>query len=239
MEQRTNSFGMQQSVQPTQPIQSTPVGSANNVDALYQSNKSIQQFSRAYLTYLSKLLEQLDIDQIQRVCEMLVEAYEYDKQIFFIGNGGSAATASHFSTDLGKGTRAPGKKPFRAISLTDNVSYITAAGNDEGYDRIFTIQLEMLMNPGDLVVGITASGNSPNLVNAFEYAKTKGKTIGILGFDGGKLLALSDAAILVKTPKGEYGPVEDIHMVMDHLLTNYLMRVLREKDQLKRVHILK
>jgi D-sedoheptulose 7-phosphate isomerase len=145
--------------------------------------------------------------------------------VFFLGNGGSAATASHFAVDLGKGTKVRGARPFRALSLTDNQAFLTAQANDEGYDSAFVGQLEGLLRPGDVVVGITASGNSQNLIDAFTFARAHGATtVGLLGFDGGRLLALSDVAVVVRTPKGEYGPVEDLHLVIDHIVTNYLCR---------------
>jgi D-sedoheptulose 7-phosphate isomerase len=188
-------------------------------------------FSLSYLKYLTHIIESLDTQEIAKVIEILKEAHDHDRYIFFIGNGGSAATASHFAVDLGKGTKVHGVKPFKALSLTDNVAYMTAQSNDEGYDSVFVGQLENFMKPGDVVIGITASGNSPNLVEAFQYAREQGaKTVGILGFDGGKLQHLSDASIIVRTPKGEYGPVEDLHMVMDHLITNYLYRWMRHKE---------
>jgi D-sedoheptulose 7-phosphate isomerase len=119
----------------------------------------------------------------------------------------------------------PGARPFRAISLVDNQALLTAQANDEGYDSVFVAQLESLLRPGDVVLGITASGNSPNLIEAFSFARAHGAvTVGLLGFDGGRLRELSDVAVTVRTAKGEYGPVEDLHLVIDHIVTNYLAR---------------
>ena len=145
--------------------------------------------------------------------------------IFFIGNGGSAATASHFANDISIGTNDY-DKPFKAISLTDNVPILTALGNDFGFDEIFVRQLRVLGQPGDVVVGISASGNSANLLKAFEYAKKINiKTVAITGFDGGKLKTMADEGIHVPTGTKEYGPAEDAHMILNHLVGAYLMRI--------------
>jgi len=146
------------------------------------------------------------------------------RAVFFIGNGGSAATASHFANDISIGTRTGDKKPFRAVSLTDNVAVMTALANDEGYDRMFVDQLRVHMRAGDSLVAISASGNSPNLIEAVDYATSRGATvIGLTGFDGGKLREKSDISLHVPTAKGEYGPVEDVHMIFDHLIGSYLI----------------
>ncbi len=147
--------------------------------------------------------------------------------IFFIGNGGSAATASHFANDLAYGTNDY-DQPFRAISLTDNVPVLTALGNDFGYEDIFLRQLQVLAKKGDVLVGISASGNSANLVKAFDYALSVDiKTVAITAFDGGKIKALADEGIHVPTEPQEYGPAEDAHMVLDHLVSAYLMRLIK------------
>jgi D-sedoheptulose 7-phosphate isomerase len=156
----------------------------------------------------------------------VLEARDRGHRVFFIGNGGSAATASHFANDFAIGTRSP-EKPFRAISLTDNVAAITAIANDDGYDQIFVKQLEVLMEDGDVVVAISASGNSPSVVKALELANLRGNhTVALTGFEtGGAIAALAKTVIHVKTRKGEYGPVEDAHMFLDHLMGSYFNRV--------------
>jgi D-sedoheptulose 7-phosphate isomerase len=150
--------------------------------------------------------------------------------IFFIGNGGSAATASHFANDLQIGTRSP-DLPFKAISLSDNQAIITAVGNDFGYEEIFSKQLEALMEKGDLLVAISASGNSPNIVKGCLVAKQKScLVVGLTGFDGGQLKKLSNLNIHIPSQKGEYGPVEDLHMIVNHLIGSYLNReIIREQ----------
>ena len=154
-------------------------------------------------------------------------ARERGSRVFFIGNGGSAATASHFANDLAIGTRTL-EKPFRVISLTDNVAVMTAIGNDYGYEQIFLQQLKTVMDPHDVVVAISASGNSPNLLTAIEWANAHGAiTIGLTGFDGGRLASLAQQRVHIPSNKGEYGPVEDAHMILDHIVGNYLMLACR------------
>ena len=128
----------------------------------------------------------LDYAEIDRVVELLIDARDRGATIFFLGNGGSAATASHFANDMGVCASVEGKKPFRAISIVSNMAYVTCLGNDFGYENIFVGQLRNLMRPGDIVVGISASGNSPNAVKALEYANEHGATsVAIVGFYGG------------------------------------------------------
>jgi D-sedoheptulose 7-phosphate isomerase len=144
--------------------------------------------------------------------------------IFIMGNGGSASTATHFANDLGKGASRSGKLPFRVISLTDNVAWLTALANDEGYEHVFVRQLENHVRKGDLVIGISASGNSRNVLRALQFAKSRGAlTIGLVGFDGGKMHKMVDESLLVRAPVGAYGPVEDVHMILEHAITTCLM----------------
>jgi D-sedoheptulose 7-phosphate isomerase len=201
----------------------------NNVDKIYSDSSSIRDFSVSYVNYLKTLLDQLDHDSVVEFVEMMLEARSKGSKIIFIGNGGSAATASHFANDIGYGTRCY-DNPFKALSLTDNNAVLTAVGNDDGYDQIFKKQLQVLMENGDVVVAISASGNSPNLLRGIEYTKSKGnKSFGLVGFDGGEMLSLCDSSIHIKTPSGEYGPVEDLHMILDHLVGNYLLRFVKSE----------
>jgi D-sedoheptulose 7-phosphate isomerase len=161
-------------------------------------------------------------EEIKMFIETLLDARERGVMVFFIGNGGSAATASHFANDLAIGTRTLAK-PFRVLSLTDNHSVMTAIANDFGYEKVFSQQLQVLGKPGDVLVAISASGNSPNLLEAVAYAKSAGiRTVGITAFDGGKLKQAADCGIHVPTGLREYGPAEDAHMVLDHLIHGYL-----------------
>jgi D-sedoheptulose 7-phosphate isomerase len=198
----------------------------------YQSKGRINYFS-SYFAHVNELLTNLDLNNINRVVGCFLTARKNKKTIFFAGNGGSAATASHFAQDLGDVGRKSNKPGFKALSLTDNVSLISAIGNDYGYDKIFTIQLVELFSAGDVLVAISASGNSSNVINAVEFAKNAGgKTIGLIGFDGGKMKDLCDHIIHVKTDIGEYGPVEDVHMIMDHLITSNLIFMLSDESLL-------
>ena len=196
----------------------------NNLDKIYTKNPS--DFAKAYLEYLTKILENIDADAVGEFINVLLAARSRGATIFFIGNGGSAATASHFANDLSIGTNAY-EKPFRALSLTDNLAIITAIGNDFGYEEIFVRQMMILGREGDVLVGISASGNSPNLIRAFDHAKTIGiQTIAITAFDGGKMKNIADHSVHIPTGPKEYGPAEDAHMVLDHLIGAYLMRLI-------------
>jgi len=199
----------------------------NNIDQIYSESLSINDYSRSYIDYLSSVLNNISLTDIEKFVEVLLEARERESSIFFIGNGGSAATASHFANDIAIGTRTY-KKPFRAISLCDNQAVITAIANDDGYEKIFSQQLQVLLKKQDVVVAISASGNSPNLLDAIDTAKKMNTiTVGISAFDGGKMQEMVDISVHVPTEKGEYGPAEDAHMVLDHLVSNYLMRLVR------------
>ena len=194
----------------------------NNLDRIF--TKDPVAFAGAYLDYLTSVLKTIDAREIGQFIETLLDARERGATIFFIGNGGSTATASHFANDIAIGTNSY-EKPFRAVSLTDSNAIITAVGNDFGFEEIFVRQLRVLGRAGDVVVAISASGNSPNLIRAFDYAKSIGiKTVAITAFDGGKIKQIADEGVHVPTAPKEYGPAEDTHMVLDHLVGAYLMR---------------
>ena len=194
----------------------------NNLDRIF--TKDPVAFAGAYLDYLTSVLKTIDAREIGQFIETLLDARERGATIYFIGNGGSTATASHFANDIAIGTNSY-EKPFRAISLTDSNAIITAVGNDFGFEEIFVRQLRVLGRAGDVVVAISASGNSPNLLRAFDYAKSIGiKTVAITAFDGGKIKQMADEGVHVPTAPKEYGPAEDAHMVLDHLVGAYLMR---------------
>ena len=194
----------------------------NNLDRIF--TKDPVAFAEAYLDYLTSVLKTIDAREIGQFIETLLDARVRGATIYFIGNGGSAATASHFANDIAIGTNSY-EKPFRAVSLTDSNAIITAVGNDFGFEEIFVRQLRVLGRAGDVVVAISASGNSPNLIRAFDYAKSIGiKTVAITAFDGGKMKQIADEGVHVPTAPKEYGPAEDAHMVLDHLVGAYLMR---------------
>lgn len=201
----------------------------NRLEDLYRNRPDAAAFARGYLAYLTELLAQLDTAALAEFAEMLLAARERRARIFFLGNGGSAATASHFANDLSIGCKA-WEEPFFAVSLSDNVPALTAIANDEGYEQVFVQQLRAQMSPGDVVVAISASGNSPNVVNALEYANANGAyTVALTGFDGGALRTSADLVVHVPTNPGEYGPTEDVHMIFDHLVSSYLAQLCASK----------
>jgi len=177
-----------------------------------------------YVASLTDYIGRLDVDALLRIVERLRTARDGGAQVFIAGNGGSAATATHWVNDLGKATQKSGRTRFRVIGLADNISWFSALANDEGYERVFAGQLENLARPGDVLAVISASGNSPNLVRAVEHARAGGMTsIAFLGFDGGQLLQLVDEAFWVRTPPGEYGLVESMHSVACDIVTTCLI----------------
>jgi len=194
----------------------------NKIDSFFAED--IEQFSKSYFNYLKEIFDKIDLSEIRSFVEILLSARENGATIFFIGNGGSAATASHFANDLAFGTNEY-EKPFKVMSITDNVSVLTALGNDYGYDEIFIRQLKIYAKKGDVLVGISASGNSQNLIKAFEYAATADiKTVALSAFDGGIIKEIANYCVHIPTDINEYGPAEDLHMILDHLVGNYLMR---------------
>jgi len=196
----------------------------NTLETLWGGSATSLAYFNAYVKYLNRLLTTMDMDSVEAMVSCFLKARAGDKTIFFAGNGGSAATASHFAQDLTEVGRKAKVRSFRTMSLTDNVSFITAVANDYGYEKIFAVQMSELFKPGDVLVAISASGNSPNVVEAVKYARElKGVSIGLVGFDGGKLRTLCDHVVHVQTDKGEYGPVEDVHMILDHMISSYLI----------------
>jgi D-sedoheptulose 7-phosphate isomerase len=199
----------------------------NRIDKIYKNSDSIQKYCQSYFKYLNEVLISISLSEIEQFIATLLKARDQGAKIYFIGNGGSAATASHFANDIAIGTREY-DKPFKVISLCDNNAILTAISNDDGFDSVFSQQLQVLLNKGDVVVAISASGNSVNLLKAFDVAKQKGATtVGLSAFDGGKLKIEADISVHVPTGKSEYGPAEDAHMVLDHLVSNYLMRFIK------------
>jgi len=199
----------------------------NNIDKIFDLDAAI--FAKAYLEYISKVLNEISPVEVGIFVNSLLDARRRGCTIFFAGNGGSAATCSHFANDLAIGTNSY-QRPFRALALTDNVAIITAIGNDFGYEDIFWRQLQVLGHAGDIIVGISASGNSPNLLRCFEVAKEMDiKTIALTAFDGGKMRLFADEGIHVSTGMKEYGPAEDAHMILDHLVASYLIRLVKQE----------
>jgi D-sedoheptulose 7-phosphate isomerase len=178
--------------------------------------------AKEYLERVRGLLDALPA-QAERFVDVLFEAFERGSTVFLAGNGGSAANASHFGQDLAKGTLASmeARRRFRVVPLTDNIGFITALANDEGYEAIFEQQLRNLARPGDLLVAISGSGNSPNVLRAVSYARSIGmKTIGVTGFDGGKLKQIADEGVHI--PVDDMGMTEALHSVVFHLAMSQL-----------------
>jgi len=193
--------------------------------------KSKEALLNLYKKNLIHVINGTNNTEISDFIDILINARERKSTIYFIGNGGSAATASHFANDISIGVKLT-DNPFRAISLCDNQSIITAIANDYGYEYIFSKQLSVLLKKDDVVVAISASGNSQNLLNALNVAKDKGAiSVGLSAFDGGKLKEMADISVHVSTEQGEYGPAEDAHMMLDHLVTSYLMNIVAEQPK--------
>ncbi len=203
----------------------------NNLDRMMEEAQDFKSFAQSYFSYLAKLCQGLDLKALDAFRKHLQEARREQRTVFVIGNGGSAATASHMANDLGFGVRRHVKQPLKVLSLTDNLSTMTALANDVGYEQVFVRQLQLYAKPKDVLIVISASGNSKNLLEAARWFKrSKGTVLGLLGFDGGKLLKLCAAAVVVRTPVGEYGPVEDVHMILDHLLHTWFWTKERRQD---------
>ncbi len=179
-----------------------------------------------YISVLQQTMDQLPLQLIADVIGVLQHARMQGNQVFIMGNGGSASTASHFVCDLAKNTRHEGLPHFRAVGLTDNMALFSAYANDEGYENVFSQQLANLIKPGDVVIGISASGNSKNVINAIEEAqKHNVTTIGFTGFDGGRLGEIVNINIHVQSNIIEH--VEDIHLMLEHII----IKVIKEEIQ--------
>jgi D-sedoheptulose 7-phosphate isomerase len=181
------------------------------------------------IDYLNQLKELLDIfphDRFNEIVEILMSAYKNDKQIFIMGNGGSGSTASHFACDINKGSCFDLEKKFKVLCLNDNVPTILAYANDLSYEKIFLEQLKNFLQEGDVVIGISGSGNSENVLQAVSYAKENGAmTIGLSGFDGGKLARIADFPLVAAIH--DMQKVEDIHMIVVHMLMQQFCKTLQ------------
>jgi len=179
-----------------------------------------------YFGVLKNTIDHLNRDDIRKFADLLLETKEKNKKVIIFGNGGSAATASHFACDINKGVSYNRTNRFKVLSLTDNIPTILAYSNDISYDVIFIEQLKNLLEPEDIVIGISGSGNSINVIKAIEYASSQGNTtIGITGYDGGKLKEIADLSINANVNDMQIS--EDIHMILVHVL----MRILCSRDE--------
>ena len=181
--------------------------------------------ARAYLERVGQEIRRLDLAQVEKLSGLIESAYHAGRLVFIIGNGGSGANASHFCEDLAKCTLRDfeGQKRLRVLSLTDNVAWIMAVANDLSYERIFLEQLKNLASPGDLLLAISGSGNSPNVLGAVEWANAHGlTTVGITGFSGGKLRPLAHHGLHVDVD--DMGLVESLHLTVFHWVIDDLNR---------------
>lgn len=196
----------------------------NKLDHIFSSTSEPLEYARDYNRYLSHLLAEIETPAFNQYIHLLIETASKGGDIYIIGNGGSASTASHYANDINYGVRKI-DSGLKATSLTDNIAITTALANDYGYQYIFSKQLEKLLKPNDIVIAISASGNSQNIIKAVDVALDKGNTIvGISGFDGGYLAEHAQISLKVSSNKGEYGPVEDVHSIIGHITGTYLAR---------------
>ena len=182
----------------------------------------MEGFVANYIERNQKLLAELDPPQIARIIAEFVKARDTGKRIYAIGNGGSASTASHFVNDMGKGASIGREKRFKVIPLTDNVEWMTALSNDQCYEDVFVEQLRNFAEPGDVLLAISGSGNSENVLRAVRYANEAGcVTIGFTGFQGGKLRDLVQHGIVVGSD--HMGRIEDMHVILQHMICYFFM----------------
>lgn len=186
--------------------------------------------AKSYLRETSSVLERLSVETVDRIFTILCEAYRDDRQVILMGNGGSAALASHFAVDLGKGTVAPGRRRFRVVSIVDNTPVMTAYANDFSYADVFSEQIRSMARAGDVVIGVSGSGNSPNVLNGLKAAREAGATTVVLtGFKGGKAIDLADVTLVV--PSDDMQHIEDCHLMLTHLFMQAMSEQVRESGK--------
>lgn len=189
---------------------------------------NIPYAAKQYLTELKEVLDNFNLGQFEKIVNLVLNAYEDEKQIFTMGNGGSASTASHFACDLNKGCCTNLEKKIKMICLNDNIPTLLAFANDVSYDVVFVEQLKNFLNPGDLVIGISGSGNSENVIKAIHHAKqNNGHTIGFSGFSGGKLARMVDVSFVAKVD--DIQKIEDIHMILVHMIMQAIYSALQPR----------
>ncbi|MFA6317450.1 MAG: SIS domain-containing protein [Elusimicrobiota bacterium] len=183
-----------------------------------------EEFARWYRASCASAWDGVDVRKLSSIAKELLKVRDSGRKVLVMGNGGSAAIASHIAVDLSKTARVPGRPLIRAVALTDNVEFLTAVANDKSFDDIFVAKMESLLEPGDMALLISGSGNSANLIKAAKYARSRGaRTVALLGFDGGRLKGLVDLHLLV--PSDQYGVIEELHMGIGHILTFYVRQL--------------
>ena len=196
----------------------------NNIEKIFSESNNIQDFAKGYFNYLNNVLNNIDLKSLEHLVEVFEKARKNNMTIFVAGNGGSAATATTMANDIGFDIlkKTGTKTPFKVFALTDNNSVITAIANDVGYVNIFINQLKIHYREGDSLLVISASGNSENVIKSAEWVKSKGGDVfGFLGFTGEKLSSICDNYLHIKCEPGEYGPVEDAHLIINHILAHW------------------
>jgi D-sedoheptulose 7-phosphate isomerase len=186
---------------------------------------NISEFSNNYLAGLKDVLDSFNHEQFEEIINLILDAYHKENRIFVMGNGGSGSTASHFTCDINKGCCMDLEKKFKVICLNDNMPTMLALANDVSYEAVFVEQLKNFFEPGDLVMGISGSGNSENVLQAIRYArKNSGLTIGLSGFSGGKLSDLVDVSLVARVD--DMQKVEDVHMIVVHMIMQAVYKFL-------------
>ncbi len=189
----------------------------------FDASSAGKDYAESYARRMAAILQSFDTEAIGKTIEILEAACAKGQTIFTMGNGGSSAIASTFVNDLGPNTFVAGLPPFRMLSLTDNVDSVTSLANDSGYEHIFEYQLRTLMRPGDVVIAMSVSGNSPNIVRGIEYANSNdGISVAWTGFAGGRIGEIADVHVNIPTALDEYGPAEDMFSILGHMCATYL-----------------
>ena len=185
----------------------------------------ITEFVNSYKDKLINLYDSIDVEMLESIVTAMITAFKNGNTLYVAGNGGSATTASHMQADFQFFVRYFTDFRPKVVSLTDNIPLMTAISNDNSYEDVFIEQMKGMFNKGDLFLAISASGNSPNVVKAVKYAKELGgKTIAFCGFSGGKLKEISDMPLYTPNKDKDYGPIEDIHMILIHVLINFIVK---------------
>jgi D-sedoheptulose 7-phosphate isomerase len=195
----------------------------HKLKSLYEESPSPAHFARGHLDRMCDLLGELDETLIGQMVEIIDAASHEGRRVYVIGNGGSAAVASHMVNDFAPNSYVEGEPPFRFLSLSDNAESVTAVANDREYDEIFVHQLRVHLEPNDLLIAMSVSGNSENVIRAADFALERGaQVIGLCGFDGGRLAERASPCLVIKSTTDEYGPVEDVFSVVNHIVSGYL-----------------
>lgn len=191
--------------------------------SLFQQAGDIEAYGRGYFDRVAELARTMDLSAVRRAAEYIGRTRETGGALYFMANGGSAAVAAHWVNDLMAGANQEGKPSFRAYCLTDNTSTVTAIGNDSAFENIFRDQLRAYVRPGDVVLAMSVSGNSENVIRGLRAAREAGAvTIGIAGMSGGRMAGCCDVFVHIPSTADEYGPVEDLFSLLEHLITGWL-----------------